>query len=172
MRPCLGSASSGYTMAVPTTKYTDGSFPRRHDTMLRAYSLGRNWWAWRTDGEGINSWNKCLHHNYIDFLLFNCSYRQNRATSCYWLQHNWKLPVNKHQYWLFGPCFPSFEAKTSQITCAKHDATPTSPKRPQTVKVLPHQHARQNLCPLLITNEAWNTSKEIGHMSSWHQRWP
>lgn len=48
MRPCLGSASSGYTMAVPTTKYTDGSFPRRQDTMLRAYSLGRNWWAWRT----------------------------------------------------------------------------------------------------------------------------
>ena len=51
MRPCLGSASSGYTMAVPTIKYTDGSFPRRHDTMLRAYSLGRNWWAWRTDGD-------------------------------------------------------------------------------------------------------------------------
>lgn len=56
MRPCLGSASSGYTMAVPTTKYTDGSFPRRHDTMLRAYSLGRNWWAWRTDGGRISTW--------------------------------------------------------------------------------------------------------------------
>lgn len=55
MRPCLGSASSGYTMAVPTTKYTDGSFPRRQDTMLRAYSLGRNWWAWRTNGEIIRS---------------------------------------------------------------------------------------------------------------------
>lgn len=73
MRPCLGSASSGYTMAVPTMKYTEGSFPRRHDTMLRAYSLGRNWWAWRTNRD-TNTHTSCERsrtHLSVDFLLLS-----------------------------------------------------------------------------------------------------
>lgn len=94
IRPCLGSASSGYTMAVPTMKYVLGSLPNLQETRLRAYSFCRNWWAWSTRrGERwLMTLTSIAPHNHM--LLWGCGLGSLRtwATSCPCL---FKLPIDR-----------------------------------------------------------------------------